>query len=319
MLRRKFVACLAGVAAWPLAVHAQQPNKLRRIGVLELIDDPMIRSVILPELAQRGFVDGRNLIVDVRIGKSDEMPKLARELVAANPEVIIAASDWALHAALDASKLIPIVASPMGADPVVAGVAVSWARPGGNVTGVSLIATELEAKRLDLLRKAVPGIRRVATLSTHREVVERGMATIRAGSVKAGIELAEFWVDEPQEYSAAFAAMRSARVDALLIMPTPEMYRDVEQVSALALESRLPTICGFSEEKGCLVSYGPNFTELRQQTAEQVAKILQGANASELPFQGPTRFEFAINLKTAHRLGLTLPPDLLLSADKVIE
>ena len=106
MLRRKFVACLAGVAAWPLAVHAQQPNKLRRIGVLELIDDPMIRSVILPELAQRGFVDGRNLVVDVRIGKSDEMPKLARELVAANPEVIIAASDWALHAALDASKLI---------------------------------------------------------------------------------------------------------------------------------------------------------------------------------------------------------------------
>jgi putative tryptophan/tyrosine transport system substrate-binding protein len=130
MLRRKFVACLAGVAAWPLAVHAQQPNKLRRIGVLELIDDPMIRSVILPELAQRGFVDGRNLVVDVRIGKSDEMPKLARELVAANPEVIIAASDWALHAALDASKLIPIVASPMGADPVVAGVAVSWAAPG---------------------------------------------------------------------------------------------------------------------------------------------------------------------------------------------
>lgn len=249
MLRRKFVACLAGVAAWPLAVHAQQPNKLRRIGVLELIDDPMIRSVILPELAQRGFVDGRNLAVDVRIGKSDEMPKLARELVAANPEVIIAASDWALHAALDASKLIPIVASPMGADPVVAGVAVSWARPGGNVTGVSLIAPELEAKRLDLLRKAVPGIRRVATLSTHREVVERGMATIRAGSVKAGIELAEFWVDEPQEYSAAFAAMRSARVDALLIMPTPEMYRDVEQVSALALESRLPTIAASRRKK----------------------------------------------------------------------
>jgi putative ABC transport system substrate-binding protein len=145
------------------------------------------------------------------------------------------------------------------------------------------------------------------------------MATIRAGSVKAGIELAEFWVDEPQEYSAAFAAMSAARVDALLIVPTPEMYRDVEQVSALALESRLPTICGFSEEKGCLIGYAPNFTELRQQTAEQVAKILQGANASELPFQGPTRFEFAINLKTARRLGLTLPPDLLLSADKVIE
>ena len=140
MLRRKFIACLAGGvaagAAWPLAVHAQRPNGVRRIGVLEPIYDPMIRSVIFAELAQRGFVDGRNLVVDVRIGNSDEMPKLARELVAADPEVIIAVSDWALHPARDATKLIPIVASPMGADPVVAGVAVSWARPGGNVTGV---------------------------------------------------------------------------------------------------------------------------------------------------------------------------------------
>jgi putative tryptophan/tyrosine transport system substrate-binding protein len=322
MRRRDLLFFLPTVAiARAHAGWAQEADRLRRVGVLAITGDAVVRPIILPELAKRGFVEGRNLQLDLRMGTAERMPELARALVADSPDVIVACSDWALHPARAATTVIPIVAAPMGADPVKAGVAQSWAHPGGNVTGVSLIAPELEVKRLDLLREAVPSVHRVAVLSNHRTVVEGGLAPLREASAEAGLELVDFWAESPSEYRSAFDAARSAGADALVIVPTPEMYRDTAQLAAFAIEARLPTISGFREsaEAGLLIGYGPSLKELRRQAAEYVARILDGAKPGELPFQGPTRFEFALNLRTAKVLGLTIAPSLLARADDVIE
>ena len=246
MRRRAFIGTISGMAATlPRLVRAE--DRVWRVGVLSLVDDAVVRPVILPELAKRGFVEGRNLLVDLHIAPAERMPELARSLVGDKPDVIIAASDWALHAARAATATIPIVAAPMGADPVAAGVAQSWARPGGNVIGVCLIAPELEIKRLSLLREAVPSVRRIAVLSNHREVVERGLPPLREAAARVGLELVEIWIEKPSEYPKAFGAMRAAGADALVIVPTPEMYRDIELLAALSAEARLPTISGFRE------------------------------------------------------------------------
>jgi putative ABC transport system substrate-binding protein len=300
---------------------AEAAERIYRVGVLSLAEDRLVGSVILPYLATRGFVEGRNLAVDVRIGAEEKMPELAKALVADKPDAIIAISDWALNAVRAATSIIPIVAAPMGRDPVRAGVAESWAHPGGNVTGVSLIAPELEIKRLSLLREALPSVHRIAVLSNHRRVVEPGLVPLRKAAAEAGFELMEIWVESPDEYTAAFDVMRGAGAEALVIVPTPELYRDTEQLGALAAKARLPTIGGFREsaQGGLLIGYGPSLRELGRQAAGYAERILNGAQAGELPFQGPTRFDFAINMRTAKALGLAIQPSLLVGADEVIE
>jgi putative ABC transport system substrate-binding protein len=204
---------------------------------------------------------------------------------------------------------------------VSAGVAKSWAHPGGNVTGVSLIAPELEIKRLSLLHEALPSVRRIAVMSNHRKVVEPSLPPLREASAKAGFELIEIWVDTPNEYATAFATMREAGAEALVIVPTPELYRDTEELGALAARSRLPTVGGFREsaQAGLLIGYGPSLRELGRQAADYVERIFNGAQAGELPFQGPTHLDFAINVRTAKALGLTIPPSLQVAADELIE
>src|ERR1700751_4815628 len=168
-----------------------------------------------------------------------------------------------------ATSTIPIVAAPMGADPVRVGIAESWAHPGGNVTGVSLIAPELEIKRLSLLRDALPSMHRIAVLSNHRKVVEAGLVPLRRAAAEAGLELMEIWVESPNEYSAAFDAMRGAGVEALVIVPTPELNRDTEQLGALAVKAKLPTIGGHREsaQRGLPPDSGPTLAEFEQQAA----------------------------------------------------
>ena len=300
---------------------AEAAERVWRIGVLAPVDESGFRSIILPYLATRGFVEGRNLVVDVRIGTEAQLTELARAMVITKPDAIIAASDWALHPARAATEIIPIVAAPMGADPVLSGVAQSWAHPGGNVTGVSLIAPELEIKRLSLLRDVLPSVRRIAVLSNHRDVVEAGLLPLRKAAADLGIELIEIWVESPNEYETAFAKMRADGAEALVIVPTPELYQDTAKLSALAANTRLPTIGGFREsaQKGLLIGYGPSLQELGKQAAGYVERILNGAQPGELPFQGPTRLDFAINMKTAKGLGLAIPPSLLVGAGEVIE
>jgi putative ABC transport system substrate-binding protein len=318
-MRRAVLVC--AVLAVILPTYAEAAERLWRMSVLALADDGSIRSVILPYLATRGFVEGRNLIVNVRIGAEEQMPELARALVDNKPDVVIAISDWALHAVRAATSTIPIVVAPMGADPVRVGVAQSWAHPGGNITGVSLIAPELEVKRLSLLREALPAVHRIATLSNHRKVVEVGLLPLRKAATEAGIELVEIWVENPNEYAAAFDVMRGAGVGALELVPTPEINRDTQQLGELAAKAGLPTIGGDREsaQRGLLIGYGPSLRELQQQVAGYVERILNGAQAGELPFQGPTRLDFVINMRTAKALGLTIPPSLLVGADEVID
>jgi putative tryptophan/tyrosine transport system substrate-binding protein len=309
------------VLAAILPTYAEAAERVWRMSVLALADNGYVRTVILPYLATRGFVEGRNLVVDVRIGVEEQMPELARALVADKPDVVIAISDWAVHAIRAATSTIPIVAAPMGIDPVRVGVAESWAHPGGNVTGVSLIVAELDVKRLSLLHEALPAVHRVAMLSYHRNVVEAGLLSLRKAAAEAGLELVEFWVESPNEYATAFDAMRRTGVEALMLISTPEINRDTQQLGALALKAGLPAIGGdrVSAQRGLLIGYGPSLIELDRQAAGYVERIFNGAQAGELPFQGPTHFDFAINMRTAKALSLTIPPSLLVGADEVIE
>jgi putative ABC transport system substrate-binding protein len=272
-------------------------------------------------LAKRGFVEGRNLVVDLRIGAEEQMPELAKALIGDKPDAVIAISDWALHATRAATSTIPIVAAPMGADPIRAGVAESWAHPGGNVTGFSLIAPELEVKRLSLLREALPSVHRIALLSNHRDIVEVGLSPLRKAAADVGLELVEIWVSSPNEYAAAFEVMRRAGVEAVVMIPTPEINRDTKQLGELAAKAGLPTIGGHREsaQKGLLIGYGPSVTELDRQAASYVERIFNGTQAGELPFQGPTHIEFTVNMSIARALGLTLPSSLLAGADEVID
>jgi putative ABC transport system substrate-binding protein len=299
--------------------YAEAVERVWHLGVLSLPDSGSIQSFTLPYLAARGFVEGRNLVVDVRVGTEDQMSTLAKALVEDKPDVIIASSDWAVHAARAATSTIPIVAAPIGVDPVRAGVAESWAHPGGNVTGVCLIAPELEVKRLSLLREALPSVHRIAVMSGHRKVVEAGLPPLRKAAAEAGLELVEIWVESPNEYAAAFDAMRGYGVEALIIVPTPELFRDSDKLGALAVKAGLPTIGGFREsaQAGLLIGYGPSLKELIEQAASYVERMFNGAQAGELPFQGPTRLDFVINMKTARALGLTIPPSLSVSADTI--
>lgn len=301
--------------------RAQTPGKVYRLGVLAATERSieLTRRVTLPELAKLGFVEGRNLIVDPRIGSEAALPGLARDLVAAAPDAIIAVSA-AAGFAREATSTVPIII--FGPDPVRQGLVESLARPGGNVTGVAILATELNAKRLDLLHEAVPTLRRVAALlwrtSPEREASEREM---RAVAERLGLELFVFDVGRPEDYPATFAAMRSAAAQALTISAHAELYRDSETLAALALEARVPTVCEWAEmaRDGCLLGYGPSLTELRRRLALYAARIFQGMAPGELPIEGPTRFELAVNLKTARALGIEIPPALLARADEVIE
>lgn len=316
-MRRALLICAVLAALWPR--HADAAERVWRLGVLSLADGSTMRSVMLPYLATRGFVEGRNLDVDVRVGSEHQMPTMAQELVSGKADVIIATSDWAVHAARAATSTIPIVAAPIGTDPVRAGVAESWAHPGGNVTGVCLIAPELEVKRLSLLHEALPAVRRIAIMSSHRRIVEAGFPPLRQAAAEAGLELVEIWVENANEYAAAFDQMRGYGVEALMIVPTPELFKDSDKLGALAMKAGLPTIGGHREaaEQGLLIGYGPSLKELGQQAAGYVERLLGGTKAGELPFQGPTRLDFAINMKTARTLGLTIPPSVAISADTI--
>lgn len=300
------------------AASAQAADKVLRLGLLQTRVD--VHVMTLAELAKLGFVEGSNLVVDTRTGTSERLPELARELVDVKPDVIIAGGA-AIAAARTATNTIPIVMSYSGEDPVAAGFAASVARPGGNVTGLMIWAPELDAKRLQLLHEAVPTARRIAALMVSPLNRADPLAVMRRVASASGIELLAFYVESPTDFDAAFAAMRSAGAQALVITADPRLSNSTPKFAALAIEARLATVCEWVEmaREGCLIGYGPIPAELRRRAADYVVRIFRGASPGELPIEGPTRFKFAVNLKTAAMLGLTLPPILLQRADEVIE
>jgi putative ABC transport system substrate-binding protein len=280
----------------------------------------LTHSLTLPELAKLGFSEGRNLVLDARVGDAAAMAGMARELVLADPDAIIAVGPDATRAARQATTTVPLVV--FGPDPVRSGWATSLAHPGGNVTGVTMLAVELDGKRLDLLHEAVPAARRVAALLMPsvpgQQPSEREMRDVAASD---GVDLLTFDATGPEDYRTAFAAMRAVAAQGLVIMANPTFYRDAALLARLAIEAGLPTVCEWAEmaQSGCLLGYGPNRPEMRRRLAHFVAHIFQGAAPGDLPIEQPTHYEFVVNLKTAEALGLTVPRSILARADEVIE
>jgi len=314
-------ASLMLAAASPTTARAPTPERVYRLAHLAFTaeSERATRSLTLPDLAKLGFVEGRNLVFDARVGPPDALAGLMQDLLAGKPDAIITIGATVI-AATQATRTVPIVM--FGANPVELGLAASLARPGGNVTGVVILAAELDAKRLHLLQEAVPGRRRVAVLLTaSRPPLQASEREMRIVAASTGLDLHDFIAATPADYPAAFAAMRKADVQALMIAAAAEFSRDAVILAALALEARLPTMCEWAEmaRDGCLIGYGPDRSELRRRMADQVARIFRGTAPGEIPIEEPQRFEFAVNLKVARALGLEMPPAILGRADEVIE
>jgi len=325
--RRQFITLLAGAAAWPLAARAQQPGKIYRVGLLAPIraGGPIDerRATLLSALAARGFVDGQNLVLVLRTadGRPERLDGLAAELKAENVDVLVTFSYPAAVAAKKATKDVPIVVVGAG-DPVATGLVDGLARPGGNITGVTELSTELSAKRLEILRDALPGLTRVAMLWNAADL---GM-TLRYRSAEdaarvLGIKVQTLGVREPDDFEHAFAEMTRERPDAILMVSDALTILNRKRILEFASTNRLPTIfeAGVLVRDGGLMSYGPKQSAIGEIAAGLVARILRGARPADLPLELPTHFELLINLKTAQSLGLTLPPTLVARADEVIE
>ena len=303
---------------------AQSPEKVWRLGVLTpaLSGAPFdtFRTVMLPELAKEGFVEGRNLVLEVRGGNVEKLPELAKELGATHPDAVVAVTSNAIRAMRNALPSTPIIGSFIGDDPIDSGFAVSFARPGGTVTGVVMLAPELDGKRVHVLHEAIPSARRIAAL-TRSARLGSSLVEMRKVAAQSGLDLVPFAASTPEDYSGVFRAMREANVDALAIASVAEFAANASSLAFLALQANLPTVCEWDwmARDGCLLGYGPDFGELRRHTADYVAKIFRGTAPGDLPLEQPTRFKFTINLKTAHALRITLPATLLARAHEVIE
>ena len=321
MRRRHFICQLGGLLVTTvMPVAAQTPSRTYRLGHLgnSSLAEIRTRETVLPELAKLGFAEGRNLVFDVRVGDADAMPGLMRELLATQPDAVMAVGLTAIRAAGAATRTVPIVT--FGADPIELGLAQSYARPGANVTGVVILGGELEIKRLSILQEAVPDRRRIAILNPATGSMTSD-AAMRATAASRGIELLVFTVATPADYPAAFAAMQAAGAQALVIAATPEFYRDTKQLAALALETKLPTVCEWAEmaHDGCLIGYGPSRTALRKRNADQIAQIFRGDPPGNIAIERPVEFNFAVNQKIAKALNVSIPVAILARADEVIE
>jgi putative ABC transport system substrate-binding protein len=308
-----------------LGAEAQQRAKTARIGFLSISAGPNPNMDVLPGLRELGWVEGRNLFVERRwaAGQEDQLPAMAADLVNLKMDVIVTLSTPAAMAAKQATNTIPIVITFV-ADPLGSGLVASLARPGGNITGVTTIAPELVAKRLELLKQVVPDAGRIAVLWDPIGLTERTRRNMREETEAAGralgVNLQFFEVRRPEDFERVFAAMVDARIGALLVSPTPMLFEARKGIVAHAAKNRLPTVYAWREavEAGGLVSYATNFPEMYRRAAIYVDKILKGAKPGDLPIEQPTRFELVINLKTAKALGLSIPDSLLQRADEVI-
>ena len=331
MRRRKFLSVLAGMAAWPLVARAQQNSKIPRIGLL-LSGSPQTPEVranfdsIRQGFAELGYVEGQNIVFVARgtDGTIDQLPAMASELVSLKVDVIIALATPAGRAAQHATSTIPIVVGSMG-DPVQDGLVASLSRPGGNITGTTFLGPELVPKRLALLKELLPAVTEIAVLwhpGAFSEQTTSGMmkqVTDTAGGLGLRLQFVE--ARSPDEFDRAFSDMAKAHADALFEFPSPMLYQGRRLLVELAAKYRLPAMYNAREfvEVGGLIAYGANIIELNRRTAIYADKILKGAKPSDLPVEQPTKFELALNRKTAKALGIDVPPALLATADAVIE
>ena len=329
MDRRAFLGALTGgFLAAPLAAEAQQAGKVWRIGVLAG-SPPTTPEAARPwealmlRLRELGYVEGQNLVVERRWaeGRADRYHELAAEIVALKPDVIIAAFTPSVSAAKRATSTIPIVMAIAG-DPAGTGLVASLSRPGGNITGMSLQnSPELAGKRLELLKEAFPGLRRVGLLVNrtlpHRDFIWRDL---QRAAVLIGVKLEPFEVRGPEDFSGGLTTKGSEAFEALVVHPDPLAFNHRREIAEFGLKRKMPVAAAYGfAEAGCLMSFDAHWPDLFRKAATYVDRVLKGAKPGDLPIEQPTEFKVIINLKTAKALGLTIPQLLQQRADQVIE
>jgi ABC-type uncharacterized transport system substrate-binding protein len=323
--RRQFLALLgSAAAAWPLAARAQQPGKLPLVGILvpgTQTTHGQWFAVLVQRLRELGWIEGRTVAIEYRWaeGRTERFDEVAAEFVQRRVDAIVTSGTGIVLAAKQATSVIPIVF--VAGDPVGTGLVTSLARPGGNVTGLSLQSSDLAGKRLELLREVVRGLSRLALLgNVGNPVVTLEIGQIQAAARTLGLEVITLEVRRGEDIVPAFEAL-NGRADALYVCMEPLVVTHRIRINTLAMAARLPTMHGAREyvEAGGLMSYGPNFPDLFRRAGDYVDKILRGAKPGDLPVEQPTKFDLIINLTTAKALRLEVPPTLLARADEVIE
>ena len=325
-MRRIGLAFILSLTLAPLAVEAQEPGKIYRIGMLETTSMALNAAnldAFRQGLRELGYVEGRNFMIEYRSadGRRERFPELATELVRLKVDVILTRGTPAVMAAKNATGTIPVVMAASG-DPLLSGVVAGLARPGGNVTGLSAIVVEVTGKRLQLLREVVPGVSRIAVLfdmGNPNNALQWKETEIAAPSLGVQPQLLD--VRKPGDFGGAFDAAIRQRAGAMVVGIDALTQANHRSIIDLAAKHRLPAIYASREfvDAGGLVAYGVSYPHLYHRAASFVDKILKGAKPADLPVEQPTKFELVVNLKTAKALGLTIPPTVLLQADHVIE
>lgn len=322
MDRRRFVLVALAAIGVPDIAGAQQSRKIPKIGVMMVLPIPNALMKSFGErLRELGYVEGQNIQVEYRSadGRPERFPALAAEFVRLNVDVIVSGGGApAVRAARQATSTIPIV-FPALADPIAIGAVNSLARPGGNVTGISMRDSEMSAKRLQLLREILPKLKRVAVLRDPKGAAEADALQNAARSL--GIELQLFVASIPEQFDAAFDAARKANAEALIVLPSGTFAAHHQLLVDLAMRNRMASVWEQRQftDAGGLLSYGPDFQDNWRIAARYVDRILKGAKPAEMPVEQATKFELTINLKTAKVLGITIPNSLLVRADQVIQ
>jgi putative ABC transport system substrate-binding protein len=331
MKKAGVLSILLVVALLAVAViaEAQQPTRIPRIGIVggsQDVNDPRSNTNVLRQaLRDLGYVEGKNILVELRSaeGQTERFPSLVAELLQLKVDVLVSTSSVAIRAAKHTNKTVPIV-MVTNEDPVASGLIDSLARPGGNITGITLLTRDLSGKRLELLKELVPTISRVGILTDADAPTARGSELkgyeAAADALKVQVRSLEVRGPNP-DFPAAFEAAAKGRVSALIAVRTSLINLNSKRIAVLAIKNRLPAMFERSDhvETGGLVSYANNDAESFKRAAMYVDKILKGAKPADLPVQQPTKFELVINLKTAKQIGLTIPPNVLARADRVIK
>jgi putative tryptophan/tyrosine transport system substrate-binding protein len=324
MRRREFIALMGASVAWPFAAMAQEPGRTYRLGVLQPFPrDAPFNTALFDELRRDGFIEGQNLTIhyrDYRL-RGDLISQYAAELVKVQVDVIVAGGGVAVRAAQQATKTIPIIG--VADDMVGSGLVNSMARPNGNTTGVSILATELDGKRQEILIKAVPGLRRMAALAHADSTPIATLAALQEAARARNIEFSIHRVAGAEEITAAIDMAKASGAEALNVLASAVLYANRQLIMNRVAAVRLPAMYHWPElaEEGGFAAYGPRLTsgEFPEREARLIVKLLRGIKPADLPIEQPTKFELVINLKTANALGITVPAALLARADKVIE
>lgn len=322
MKRRDFITLLGAAVAWPLAdAHAQEPGSSYKVGCLLPNPRGAPHDALFQALGRSGFVEGQNLAVEWKAfgQRLDMAPEFALALTKSQPNVIVAGGDAAIRAAGEANAKLPILG--ITEDLVGAGFANTAAKPGGNITGISIHASELDAKRQDILIEALPKLRRLAILADTNATTRRQSQILQDAARRRGVEASVHWVTRPEEIVPAVDAARKSHAGAINVLASPFLYGNRAEILKLAAALRIPAIFQYPEiaEEGAVFGYGPRVMQIYEgPMAQQLVKILRGVKPADVPVEQPTKFDLVVNLQSAKAMGIEISPNLTSRADKVI-